>query len=135
MARSVMGFAFHSAYETFNYVECAAWFVIAAVLPLRLRGSVPPEKRGAVIRAVVTLAAFGLSDFFEARTHGLIPPWLWGWKLLCAACLLKCRYDYIGRERFRWLDRTNILALICLLAVILAMFLLSHFREFIDDGP
>jgi len=48
--------------------------------------------------------------------------------------LLKCRFDYLGRERFRWLDRTNVLAFACLLAVLLAMFLQYYFRELLDGA-
>jgi hypothetical protein len=117
-----------AAYEAFNYFEGAAWVAIAIVLPFRFR-SCPPEKRSIVLRASLTFIAFGVSDVLEAPTHAQVPPWLWAWKLLCAGYLVKCRYDYIGRERFHWLDRTNVLAAACLVAVLVVMFLQYYFRD------
>ena len=130
---SVVGAAFPSAYETFNYFECAAWLIIAIVLPVWFRAC-PRDKRGVIARASLTFVVFGVSDYLEAPTHGRLPPWLWTWKLLCAGYLLKCRYDYIGTGRFRWLDRTNILAGACFLAVLFAIFLQYHFRELLDES-
>jgi hypothetical protein len=124
---------FPSVYEVFNYGECTTWWIIAIVLPIWFRGC-PREKRPVVLRASVTFFLFGISDYLEAPTHGRLPAWLWAWKLICAAYLLRCRYDYIGRERFRWLDRTNILALACFLAVLLAMFLQYYFRDLLNDA-
>ena len=94
---------FSSTYEVFNYLECAAWMVIAG------------------------------SDYLEAPTHGQLPPWLWAWKLLCAASLLHCRYDYLGKEQCRWNDRSNLLAMACFFAVLLAMFLQHHFRDLLSE--
>ena len=128
-----IGTALLSTYEAFNYFECAAWLVIAIVLPFWFRAC-PPDKRGVIVRASFTFVVFAVSDYLEAPTHGRLPPWLWAWKLLCAASLLKCRYDYIGRERFRWLDRTNLLALACSFAVLLAMFLQYYFRDLLSDS-
>ena len=125
---------FPSAYEAFNYFECAAWLTIAIVLPFWFRRC-PADKRGVIVRASCTFVVFGVSDYLEAPTHGRLPWWLWTWKLLCAIYLLRCRYDYIGRERFRWLDRTNILAGACFLAVLLAMFLQIYFRDVLDEAP
>ena len=127
-----MSDAFPSAYEVFNYCECGAWLLIAVVLPFWFRAC-PPEKRGVILRASLTLVVFGISDYLEAPTHGRLPAWLWAWKLICAGYLLKCRYDYIGRERFRWRDRTNVLAFACFLAVLLAMFLQYYFRDILAD--
>jgi len=128
----VIGAGFTSAYETFNYFECAAWLVIAAVLPFWFRAS-PAGQRRVIVRASLTFVVFGISDFLEAPTLGRLPAWLWAWKLLCATYLLKCRYDYIGKENFRWFDRTNILALACFLAVLLAMFLQWYYRDLLND--
>ena len=128
---SVIGASFFSVYEAFNYFECATWWVIAGALPIRFR-KCPPDKRGIIVRASLTLVLFGVSDYLEAPTHARLPPWLWAWKILCVASLLKCRYDYIGKERFRWFDRTNILALCCLFAVLLVMFLQYYFRDLLD---
>ena len=125
--------AFPSAYEAFNYFECAAWLVIAIVLPFRFRAC-PVERRSVIARASLAFVIFAVSDYLEAPTHGRLPPWLWTWKVLCVAYLLKCRYDYIGRGRFRWLDRTNILAGACFLAVLVAMFLQYHFRVLLDES-
>jgi hypothetical protein len=129
----VIAFAFPSVYETFNYGECAAWLIIALVLPFWFR-TAPVEKRGIIARASVLFVIFGVSDYLEAPTHGRLPAWLWAWKLLCAAGLLKCRYDYLGKERFRWNDRSNILVLICFLTVLLAMFLQYYFSDILADS-
>jgi hypothetical protein len=47
---------------------------------------------------------------------------------------LKCGYDFIGKERFRWMERTNIFALACFIAVLLAMFTQVHYRKPLDDS-
>ena len=120
--------AFPSAYETFNYFECASWITIAVVLPFWFRRC-PANKRPVIYRASFTFVIFGISDYLEAPTHGYLPAWLWAWKILCAAYLLRCRYEYIGKEHFRWRDRTNILALACFLTVLLVMFLQFYFRD------
>jgi hypothetical protein len=122
-----------STYEAFNYLECVAWLVIAAALPWKFRAC-PASQRAAVTRASLAFVVFAISDFLEAPTHGLLPPWLWAWKILCVTYLLKCRYDFIGKENFRWWDRTQKFALGCLLAVILAMFLQSYFRDLLGDS-
>jgi hypothetical protein len=124
--------AFTSVYEAFNYAEGIAWFLIAIILPFWFR-SAPLEKRKIIMRASLILVVFGISDLVEAPTHARIPAWLWGWKVLCAIGLLKCRYDYIGKEHFRWLDRTHVLALACLGAVFLAMFLQFYFRDLLVE--
>ncbi len=124
--------AYPSAYETFNYAECAAWWLIAVVLPFWFRRSTPAQRR-VVLRASFTFIVFGVTDFLEAPTHGRLPPWLWALKILCALYLLRCRYEYLGRERFRWLDRTNLFALACFLAVLLAMGLQYYFRDLLDE--
>ena len=103
-------------YELFNYAECAAWMIVAALLPVWFRNG-PVGKRGILVRASLTFAAFGISDFLEAPTDGQLPGWLWAWKILCVAYLLKCRYDYRGKERFRWFDRLHLIALAFLLMV------------------
>ncbi len=128
-----MDAAFPTPYEAFNYFECAAWLVIAMVLPFWFRAC-PADKRGVIIRASLTFVVFAVSDYLEAPTHGRLPPWLWAWKLLCAAYLLKCRYDYLGKERFRWFDRTNVLALACLLAVLLAIIVQFYFRDLLSES-
>ena len=128
-----MGVAFPSIYEAFNYFECAAWLVIALVLPFWFRAC-PADRRGVIIRASLTFVVFGISDYLEAPTQGRLPPWLWAWKIVCATYLLKCRYDYLGKERFRWFDRTNILALACFAAVLLAMFLQYYFRDLLNEA-
>jgi hypothetical protein len=103
------------------------------VLPFWFRAR-PPEKRRVITRASITFIAFAVSDYLEAPMHGRLPVWLWAWKLLCVTHLLKCRYDFIGRENFRWRDRTNILALVCFVAVLLAVFLQYYFREVLADA-
>lgn len=125
--------AFPSAYAAFNYFEGAAWLVIAAVLPFWFRAGTPKQRR-IIAQASLTFILFGFSDFLEAPTHGRLPAWLWAWKLLCAGYLLKCRFDYLGRERFRWLDRTNVLAITCFLAVLLAIFLQYYFRDLLSES-
>jgi hypothetical protein len=125
---------FLSAYEIFNYFECAAWITIGFVLPIWFRRC-PPERRGVIYRAALTFVVFGVSDYLEAPTHGRLPAWLWAWKILCAFYLLRCRYVYIGKERFRWVERTNIFAFGCFLAVLLAMFLQVYFRDILADAP
>lgn len=130
----ITAITFPSVYETFNYGECVTWITVALVLPFWFR-KCPPEKRGVIYRASVTFVVFGISDFLEAPTHARLPWWLWAWKITCAFYLLKCRYDYIGREKFRWLDRTNILALACFVAVLLAMFMQVYFRDILDEAP
>jgi hypothetical protein len=125
--------AFPSVYEIFNYGECAAWLIIAVVLPVWFRRC-PPEKRGVIWRASLTFVLFGVSDYLEAPTHGRLPWWLWAWKLACATYLLRCRYEFIGRERFRWLERTNVLALACFVAVLVAMFLQYYFRDLLAEA-
>jgi hypothetical protein len=122
---------FPSVYEIFNYFECVSWLTIAAVLPFYFR-KCPPEKRGSIYRASITFIFFGISDYLEAPTHGRLPPWLWAWKIGCAAYLLRCRYEYIGKDKFRWLDRTNILAFACFLAALLSMYLQWRFRDLLD---
>lgn len=129
----IVGAAFSSAYEAFNYFECAAWLVIAVVLPFRFRRC-PADKRSIILRASFTFVVFAVSDYLEAPTQGHLPPWLWAWKVLCVGYLLRCRYDFIGRERFRWLDRTHILAFVCFWAVLLATFLQYYFRDLLDDS-
>lgn len=115
-------FANLSLYELFNYTECAAWWIVAAALPIWFRKG-PVQKRGILARASLTFFAFGVSDFLEASTDGQLPWWLWAWKILCVAYLLKCRCDYRGRERFRWLDRLHLIALAFLAMVIWLMIL------------
>jgi hypothetical protein len=117
-----------SVYEVFNYFECVAWLTVAIVLPFRFRAALA-TKGGIIARASLTFVAFGISDYLEAPMHGRLPPWLWAWKILCVGYLLKCRYDYLGRERFRWLDRINVVALVCFLTVLLIMFLQYYFRD------
>jgi len=124
--------AFPSIYETFNYFECVSWITIAFVLPFWFRNC-PRDKRSVIIRASLTFVVFGISDYLEAPTHGRLPWWLWTWKIVCACLLLKWRYDYIGRERFHWLDRTNILALAVFVAVLLAMFMQIYFRDILNE--
>ena len=124
--------AFPSAYETFNYFECATWLTIALALPFWFRRA-PAVKRAVIWRAALTFVLFGISDYVEAPTHGHLPPWLWAWKILCAAYLLRCRYEYIGKEHFRWRDRTNILALVCFVVVVLAMFLQYFLRDSLNQ--
>lgn len=124
--------AFPSVYETFNYVESASWVIIAIVLPFWFRHC-PGRKRPVIFRASFTLVLFGISDYLEAPRHGNIPPWLWAWKILCGAYLLWCRYDYLGKEHFRWRDRTNVLALVCFFTVLLVMFLQFHFRDLLTE--
>lgn len=126
--------AFQSTYEAFNYLECVAWLAIAIALPLWFRRC-PADKRGVIFRASFTFVVFAVSDYLEAPTHGRLPWWLWAWKLLCAAYLLRCRYEYLGRDRFRWFDRTNLLAFACFVAVLLAMFLQFYFRDILLEAP
>src|SRR4051812_18759616 len=99
----MMSDLFPSVYEAFNDFECAAWLTVALVLPFWFRAC-PTSKRGVIWRASLTFVVFGISDYLEAPTHGRLPAWLWAWKLSCACYLLKCRRDYIGKERFRWRD-------------------------------
>jgi hypothetical protein len=129
----VTAITFPSAYELFNYGECAAWIIIAAVLPFWFRRN-PAEKRRIIYRASAIFIVFGVSDLLEAPTHGRLPAWLWVWKLLCAAVLLKCRYDYLGKERFRWNERSNWLVLACFLTVLVAMFLQYYYRDILADA-
>ena len=129
----IVAVAFPSAYEAFNYFESAAWLIIAVVLPFWFRRC-SADQRSVILRASFTFVVFGVSDYLEAPTHGRLPPWLWTWKLLCAAYLLRCRYEYVGRAGFRWFDRTNILAFACFLAVLLAMFLQYYFRDLLDES-
>jgi hypothetical protein len=119
-------------YEIFNYAECAAWLLIAVCLPWHFRKQ-PPQRRKVVWIAAAILVGFGATDFFEAPTHGQMPAWLWGWKILSVLGLLKCRYDYLGKTNFRWFDRTNRLALICLLAVIFLMWMQWYTSDFSLD--
>ena len=125
--------AFPNAYETFNYFECVAWVSIALVLPFWFRRC-SAEKRVFILRAALTFVLFGISDYLEAPTHGRLPAWLWTWKIVCATYLLRCRYNYTGRENFRWFDRTNIFALACFAAVLLAMFLQYYFRDLLSES-
>jgi hypothetical protein len=126
---------FPSAYETFNYAECAAWLIVALVLPFWFRRGGPAEKRGILWRASATFLVFALTDFLEAPTHGRLPAWLWALKLLCAGYLLRCRYEYLRPAPFRWRDPTNRLALACFLAVLLAMALQFYFRDLLAEAP
>jgi len=125
---------FPSSCEAFNHFECATWNTIGIVLPFWFRRS-PVEKRPIIIRAAVTFVVFGVSDYFEAPTHGLVPAWLWVWKILCGASLLWCRHDYIGPEQFRWLDRTNILGLVLFLTVLLVMAVHYCFPDLFTNSP
>lgn len=126
--------SFPSAYEAFNYFECPAWVVIALALPFRFRRC-PPEKRCIILVASVIFVLFGVSDFLEAPTHARLPAWLWAWKLACATALLGCRFFCLGRARFRWLERTNLVAFACFPAVLLAMFLQYWFRDILAEAP
>ena len=124
----ILGATDFRAYEAFNYFECVAWITIGVALHLRFRQH-PADKRAVIARTSIAFIVFGISDYLEAPTHGLLPPWLWAWKILCGAYLLKCGYDYLGRERFRWFDRRKILALCCLLAVLFVVLLRYYFRN------
>lgn len=115
-------------YEVFNYGECVAWMLVALALPIRFRGC-PAEKKPIIFRASAAFVIFGMSDYFEAPTHGRLPAWLWAVKILCCVYFLKCRYDYLGKERFRWFDRTHVLALGCFLAALLAIVMQHYILE------
>ena len=117
-----------SLYQLFNYAECAVWLIVAAALPV-LFWKGPIQKRGILARASLTFVAFGSSDSLEAPTDGQLPWWLWAWKILCVAYLLKCRYDYRGKERFRWFDRIHLIAIAFLLMVVWLIFLQFHSGE------
>jgi hypothetical protein len=109
-------------YETFNYFEAAAWFVIALVLPFKVKGRTPIQ-RFSVFVASFTFVAFGITDLLEAPTHADLPIWLWIYKFLCATVLLSCRYTYLGWGSFRLNDRYLIFALVCLFASAIAVVL------------
>jgi len=63
-----LGVGYSHAYEVFNYFECAAWIVIAAVLHLRFRKH--PADQRAVARTCIAPVVIGRSDYFEAPTPG-----------------------------------------------------------------
>jgi len=77
-----LGVGYSHAYEVFNYFECAAWIVIAAVLHLRFRKH--PADQRAVARTCIAPVVIGRSDYFEAPTQARLPWWLWAWKIRCA---------------------------------------------------
>ncbi len=105
----------------FNVAEGVAWLTIAAVLPFRLRADWS-RKRRVIIAAMLVFVAFGASDFLEATAGPRFAWWLWVWKIGCVTALLLCRRAFLG-PRFRWVDRTHMLALACVAAVTLAMWL------------
>jgi hypothetical protein len=109
-------------YETFNRFEAIAWFVIAIVLPFRVRRT-SKRQSASVFTASIAFIAFGITDLLEAPTHADIPGWLWIYKIICASILLACRYTYIGWDRFRFTDRYLIFALLCLTATVAAILL------------
>jgi hypothetical protein len=129
----MLGAADFRAYELFNYFECGAWFAIAVGLHLRFRKH-PADKRAVIARTCIALVVFGVSDYFEAPMHARLTWWLWGWKILCGAYLLKCRQDYLGWERFRWFDPANILAFCMLLTIAVVIFLQHHSRDLLDNA-
>jgi len=111
-----------SAYEVFNLVEGLVWLALAIGLPLWFRRE-SLKRRRAVGMAALAFLAFGLSDFCEIPTRGRLPLWLWIVKGFCVLALLKCRYDFLGPENFRWLDRTHVLVALVFVAAVFAMIL------------
>lgn len=111
---------YNSIYEIFNYGECVTWILVALALPIRFRRCTR-EKKWIIFKASLAFVIFGITDYFEAPTHGRMSPWLWALKILCCVYFLKCRYDYLGKDQFRWFDRTNLVALGCFLAAMVAI--------------
>jgi len=102
-------------YEGFNYLECLTWIGIAVALPFVVKCS-SRRQRIVVLAASVGFVFFGFSDFWEARTHGQLPPWLWVYKIGCAAFILSCRFSFVGWHQFRFTDRYLLFGLFCLAA-------------------
>ncbi|MFO1042405.1 MAG: hypothetical protein U0941_11505 [Planctomycetaceae bacterium] len=103
-------------YALFNLIEGILWFVVAAIILVRVPCATAIQRR-AVFSGAAAFAVFGVTDFLESQTEGRIPGWLWGLKIACGAAILASRYSYEGWSRFRWYDREFLFGLGCLVAV------------------
>ena len=112
---------FWLVYRVFNYAECAAWISIGLFLIFRYR-AFKPDRLLWIRIAIPTFVLFGISDYVEAGEYGHVPYWLWCWKIICGAVLVRCRYGYIGIDRTKFLDSYSVAATLLLIAVLLLAF-------------
>jgi len=88
------------AVDGFNVIEALFWLAVAAGFAWAALLS-RKRPRWALPAAAVTLAAFGISDFVEARTGAWWRPWcLFVWKAGCLALLISL-YAWHRREKRR----------------------------------
>lgn len=104
-------------YVIFNRLEGLAWWIVAAALPFVVKPKTPRQK-WAIALASLGFVLFGITDFLEAPLRGQLPPWLWLFKIGCAAWILSSRFFYIGWNRFRLTDRYFLFGLACLTATL-----------------
>lgn len=106
-----------NGYDTFNLVEACLWGVVAIVIALRAPRSSRQQRTGLIL-GVVAFLAFGVSDLLEIGKNGMLPLWLWGFKIACGIAILAARYQWLGWRKFCWRDREFLFGLGCLLAVL-----------------
>lgn len=108
-------------YSDFNYLEALVWVIIGGALLWRqAHGYFPREKRGIIRSAAIAFFFFGCTDIMEAdfEFNGLVPLWVWAWKIFFGAVLVKCRYDYYGIDRTKLIDRYSVFLLVIFLIVL-----------------
>jgi hypothetical protein len=111
-----------AAIEAFNRIEALVWFATAAGLPLIIKSG-SRTQRLSVLAASCGFVLFGVTDLVEAETGGDMPAWLWASKIICAAFLLACRFNFIGWGKFKFTDRWFLFGLFCLaVSVVLMVF-------------
>lgn len=67
--------------------------------------------------ATAAFVAFGVTDLLEIGHGGVIPLWLWAFKIACGCGILAARYTWHGWNTFRWRDREFLFGIGCLVAV------------------
>lgn len=103
----------YQVFEIFNRIEACIWFSAAIGLLFFIKWD--SKRQLASIRiATFGFVLFGITDLLEAPTHGLVPAWLWVFKITTATLLLGCRVIYVGRKNFRLTDRWLVFGVICL---------------------
>lgn len=114
-------------YNVFNAAEAGLWGVVAAIIAWRTPCATR-QQRAAVGLACVSFAAFGLTDLLEIGRAGVIPLWLWTFKITCGSGILAARYTWRDWNTFRWRDPEFLFGAGCLAAVV-ALFVMQRVVE------
>lgn len=112
----------HTFTSQFNRIEAIVWFLVALGLPFVIK-SESRKQRLSVFAASFGFILFGITDLLEAAIDGVIPAWLWAFKISCATLLLACRFFYIGWRNFRLNDKWFLFGLYCLAASVVLIVL------------